>query len=235
MLRLKAVGPNSTKSLSVSNEINFKQLKNVIVEAFHEQSFKPMDFDVLFGFPPEVCTLSDEDPICPTLTTGLTLRISIKSAISPSSSSSHIPPNDAIRKRKVLSKVPSVVVGTKNQVSVLRTLDSSTKSFSVIGKSASTPIKNRSPRVRKLKVSDCASSENDIIEHLIEAVNGGKGSRNKILRKVFRSAVSNQYNTTKAVARLSSLYAGTQNHHILIYACFIVLDTLIRQVFNQRK
>lgn len=67
------------------------------------------------------------------------------------------------------------------------------------------------PKKRKARaLNNSASSENDIVEHLVEALNGGKGSRNKILRKVFRNAVTLQYDSSKAVARLSSLYAGTK-------------------------
>lgn len=208
MLRLKVVSPDSTKSLSVSNEINFKQLKGVIVESFQDQSIKEEDFDILYGFPPEVCTLSDDQLICPTLNSGMTLRMVIKTSTCTSSlsTSSQVPLNN-VHKRKA-SKTTDTLQGTKKQISILRNLDASSKTFSVSVKSAPTPIKNK-PRVRKMKSSDHASSENDIIEHLIEALNGGKGNRNKILRKAFRNAVSLQYNSSKAVARLSSLYAGT--------------------------
>lgn len=53
------------------------------------------------------------------------------------------------------------------------------------------------------------ATESDIAEHLISAVSGGSSRRDKVLRKVFRSAVEYQYSSSKAVARLQAVYAGT--------------------------
>ncbi len=42
----------------------------------------------------------------------------------------------------------------------------------------------------------------------MEAVTGGTGRRNKVLRDVFRKAVEHQYNSTKALALLNAVYSG---------------------------
>lgn len=59
------------------------------------------------------------------------------------------------------------------------------------------------------KNGSSGTSESDISEHLLSAVSGGSSTRDKILRKVFRNAVEYQYSSSKAVARLQAVYAGS--------------------------
>lgn len=67
------------------------------------------------------------------------------------------------------------------------------------------------PRQGQTQDGGQGTTESDISEHLISAVSGGSSRRDKVLRKVFRSAVEYQYSSSKAVARLQAVYAGTYN------------------------
>ncbi len=80
---------------------------------------------------------------------------------------------------------------------------------SSVGSSSSISTKQRTKKTfRKIPLEDTASNETDISVHLMEAVTGGTGRRNKVLRDVFRKAVEHQYNSTKALARLNAVYSG---------------------------
>ena len=72
--------------------------------------------------------------------------------------------------------------------------------------------KERAPRRPKAT----AGNEEDIADHLLSAVTGGGSGRDRILRKVFRSAVENQYESSKAVARAASL--SNQSYSIATHA-----------------
>lgn len=63
-------------------------------------------------------------------------------------------------------------------------------------------------RRHRLRAADQAGSTEDIATHLVEAVSGGKGTRNKVLRSVFRKAVEHEYDAVQAVARMQAVYSG---------------------------
>jgi hypothetical protein len=72
------------------------------------------------------------------------------------------------------------------------------------------------PKVKRASSSRSkAGNEEDIADHLLSAVTGGGASRDKMLRKVFRGAVANQYESSKAVARAASLEGGRYTIHTL--------------------
>lgn len=59
---------------------------------------------------------------------------------------------------------------------------------------------------RTRAASATAGSAEDVAEHLIAAASGGSGSRDRMLRGVFRKAVEHQYNATQAVARIHAVF-----------------------------
>lgn len=175
-------------------------------------------FDLLWGYPPSICNLSDTTTIDGNITKNDNVRVQLsdqrgqaegvgtgllgkgkggnKKAKSPSSSSSSSSNN---------TNNP----GFGSRIATL----SSPSGRSRGKKRQPRPISGQPARQRRRVIdnSDVESSgdgQQDIMSALMSAAEGGGGGRDKALRSVFRAAVHYQYDSSTAVARLSASYAG---------------------------
>ena len=201
MLRLKIIGNGGTpQSISIPSSSLYKDLKAAVLECFKDSISS--DLVVMYGFPPAVCKLSDNDLVSSTIESGQTLRILFETVSTPGSSIH----TTSAKARAALKKTISQPTFKKSNITNLRGIETSSRSFKVQPTNNTTDnnVRRGTKRLRDHQVS----SENDIVDHLLEALNGGTGKRSKILREVFRNAVHLQYNANKAVHRLDALYSG---------------------------
>eukprot|EP01035_Chromulina_nebulosa_P006926 gene6926-9339_t len=205
MLRLKITGTSGPpQSISIPSSSLYRDLKAAVLECFKDSVSS--DIVLMYGFPPEVCQLSDNDPVSPTIESGQTLRVSFKTLSCAPGSLTH---TTSAKARAALKKSISQPTVRQSNIANLHGIETSSRSFRVQPNSSSTPAtKNNVRRGTKRLRDHQVSSENDIVDHLLEALNGGTGKRSKILRDVFRNAVNLQYNASKAVHRLDALYSG---------------------------
>ena len=211
MLRLKIIGIGGCpQSILIPSSSLYKDLKAAVRECFKEFMSPNDDLVLMYGFPPEIFKLSDNDPVVPTIESGQTLRASDKNLSSAQCSSTHISSSQG---RAALKKTVSQIRSAKSNIVNLQGMETSTRSFQVQHSSStsSTSSQGATKNVRRgtKRIRDHqVSSENDIVDHLLEALNGGTGKRSKVLRDVFRNAVHLQYNSSKAVHRLDAVYSG---------------------------
>ena len=212
MISLRIIGINgTTTSISIPAESLFKALKDLIVDSFQISATQRNDIEILYGFPPQACKLLEDEPISPSIQSGQTLRIILSKKVDGEGFTTLIPSINSSTVSTAKSKKlppkkssPSPQTGKSSNIVTLKGTDVSSRSFKV----QNSQDKPTPKRVKRIRTSGQGTSENDIAEHLIEALSGGKGTRNKILRKVFRNAVSLQYKSSQAVARLGAVYAG---------------------------
>eukprot|EP01040_Poterioochromonas_malhamensis_P009607 gene9607-10431_t len=195
LLTLRVRGPKDMVTISISSDKTFGELKELIESKLSLDLSK--DYVIFGGFPPKSIELDDDEQL-----------------------SGHITNQDNLRVQySELSGQQKMGISKKGKAKTVPTTSKTPAMVPFSGRVAGLkpppkpPVKNKGTRkssssTRRLSASDTASSEADISEHLIEAVNGGTGKRNKILRKVFRDAVEYQYNSAKAVSRLQSVYSG---------------------------
>jgi hypothetical protein len=197
MIQVRVRGPKETVTVSIELSSTFQELKELIQEKLHLDK----DFELMGGFPPKAMALQDDDILQGHLNQNDSLRVQFiefagQQAVGISKKSK------STAKKPSIAQTPSkpVFVPFGGRVASLNPPPRPPKRKSTSA--------NAAPRRTRLSASDSASSEADISEHLLSAVSGGTGKRNKILRKVFRDAVEHQYNSAKAVSRLQAVYSG---------------------------
>lgn len=200
MLTLKVRGPKGVVSISIDESASFRDLKSAIAEKLDLDDED--GFDILAGYPPGPIKIEDDALIMGSVSNNESIRIQPKEL-----SGVQAQGTAAKKKRgaKAVTKDPTRPSTSSQPLtfgSKIATLHPTT-----IRKSSPVSSQPKQKR-RRLSKSDMAGNEGDICEHLIQAVSGQKGTRSKILRKVFRDAVSLQYNSTKAISRLNAVYSG---------------------------
>ena len=189
-IRIRGFTAAQTITMLTPPSIKLIDLKLQIVDSLLLDDKNPNHFDILLGFPPVL--LDEDNDFIVILSRGDSIRLQKKLMAGIQAYSD--------------KKYPTTNRASKTSNNNIHTLNSSSVSPKV--------QKNQSIR-RKAT----GSNEEDIADHLINAVNGGSSSRDKTLRKVFRSAIELQYATTKAVDRLGSVYSGgytiTENNSVL--------------------
>lgn len=209
MISIRVRGPKDTQTITFNPQsTSFQQLKVIIREKFNLQK----EFDLLGGgFPPKLLELDDEDLLEGHLSVNDSLRIQLKELSGQQAVG--IPKQTtkkaaATKKAASTTAAPLVPFGAR-----VASLNPPKPKPNRQKASAS----SSTPRTRRVSVKDAASSEADISEHLLEAVQiGSTGKRNKTLRKVFKQAVYHQYDSSKAISRLQAIYSGNytikENH-----------------------
>ena len=229
-LNLRARGPSSTCTLLLNKSDTVHELRNKIIDTFKlgEQAF-----DILHGFPPSALQLSGEVLLNSFLSNNDSIRVQLTTMSGVQCQGKkplpkNKPPGKGVKRKvggscSISSSSPSsfgariATLPSKNVPS-----SSSSRSFLVCSpasraysSSVSTePRQKKSGRHYRVSARDVAHSENDIAEHLLSAASGGAGMRNRILRSVFRNAVSHQYDSSKAVARVNAVFAGPTAYRI---------------------
>lgn len=178
------------------------------------------DVDLILGIPPVTRILAFADLESPITSNGITNNEQIRvqpSALAGTQLQGH--GKIKIARKKAASKTHSSPATSSTSRVQIATLHAS----------SSTPA----PRQRTSKST--AGTEEDIAEHLISALQGGATSRDKSLRRVFRSAVEGRYNESKAIDRIGSLtdstYTITQSNAVhLLGTAQSVSSSLLSQI-----
>jgi hypothetical protein len=207
MLSIRVRGPKDTITLSLPVSTTYAELK----EQIKSKLFLQKEFDLLCGFPPKVIELADDAVIDEHIQNNDSLRVQLselaghQAVATPKKSKSKSPAKSGGSSSSFGSLVPFA-----NRVASLSNPKGTRKTSSSLKSSAvSAAGKRRAPRRSAgQSSSSTGSGEGDLCEHLLEAVSAGStGNRNKVLRKVFRDAISFQYNESKAISRLHAVYS----------------------------
>jgi hypothetical protein len=223
----------ATLSIDVDLDGSVGNLKKKIAEAFKVL----IPFNILTGYPPTICSLSDDALIQGNFTANEVLRIQCTELVS---SEQEIP---AVQKKSSRpSKKPAAVTSSSSNDRIVMNSGSSsssnnnnkctTPSFGSRIMTLSGPARTKSPSssvaskrnnlgppvtiaTRKPRRSagirskeSSGDGKEDICSALMSAAEGGVGGRSKALRSVFRSAVAHQYDDSLAVSRLRAAFAG---------------------------
>jgi hypothetical protein len=207
-LTLRIVSPEGKKViLNVNSNITFSILKQKCCEilSLNYNLLEP-SFDLLWGFPPtnqqEINNLNDDRLIHDYIKHNESLKIQLKESIGKQAQgeSYNKKTKSDVKYEKQKNKTnTSPIISNKPAfgariATIHRTIERKR-------------VREKTTRKRVNKTK--GSSEQDICEHLISAVSvGSTGTRNKMLKKVFRDAVSHQYDDVKSVVRLEATYSG---------------------------
>ena len=235
-MNLKVRGPTSTINLSISPDLTYDEFKLLLSQEFKFNN--KQEYDVMSGYPPMIVQiaspnttllkdiLSNNDNIRlqlkedsgkqlqgkTTIVTKSKTKSSLHSGTTTTSSSSSAAAASSIMNTSS-SKSSSLSFGAK--ISDLSTLVSPNRNTSnnTAGSKRNTEIDasgNEQPakHTRHHRSTEKITSEDDICEHLLNAINGGNTNIHKTLRRVFRNAVGLQYNATKAIDRLNAGLSG---------------------------
>jgi hypothetical protein len=197
ILTLKVRGPKGIVSISIDEDASLKELKGTIAENLDLEDED--GFDILAGFPPSPLKIEDESPIKGHVSNNESIRIQPKEL-------SGVQAQGKPNKKRAANSATKEASSNRSQPLTFGAKIATLHPAPI--RKVTRPSSQPQPKRRRLSKSDIATSEADICEHLIQAVGGQKGTRGKILRKVFRDAVSHQYNATKAIARLNAVYGG---------------------------
>ena len=181
-------------------------------------------FDILWGYPPAVCDLSDDALLGTTIASNDILRIrkivgecEVPVAVAKSSKSSAKVKKTTPKKAagSNIKQSPSMSNGRGTALTFGSRIATLAGPVPVRGRARSagqisTSVTQRRPRAsasskKKERTGDGAE---DICSALMSAADGGTGGRSKALRSVFRNAVAHQYNDSTAIARLRAVFAG---------------------------
>ena len=212
----------SLESLQLPADCTVANLFEVIAKNFK----LPLDtFDLLWGYPPTVCSLPGDFLISNRLSANERIKVQLsdkrgKQAYSDPSTTPSTK-NKGLKSKsqaqKPSPKSSGIKSSSRKSSSSLNTPQSTTfgaQIMTLTGKlHSNTSSRNHSisssARIRKTRTSRVKGESTDICEALVSAVSSGSGSgRDKALRSVFRKAVAHQYDDVKAVARLAASYAG---------------------------
>jgi len=234
-MNLKVRGPTSIINLSISPDLTYDEFKQLLSQEFKLSN--KQEYDLMYGYPPRVIQvvspdttllkdiLSNNDNIrlqlkedsgkqlqgkTTTIVTKSKTKVSLHSGTTTSSAAS------SATASSIMNKSSSLSFGAK--ISDLSTLVSPNRNSSnTTGAKRNTEVdasgnEQPSKRTRRHRSTDKITSEDDICEHLLNAINGGSTNIHKALRRVFRNAVGLQYNATKAIDRLN---AGLFGHYTI--------------------
>lgn len=203
---LKVKGPGINFDLDINDCETVGKMRQLIAEKFG----KGKEFDLLLGYPPTPITENDNVKLSNFVKVSDILRVQPKSLSGQQmkGNESIKQPNKRKRAQKPIEKVKSPIRTISAPSSNRSFLVTTGSSINRRNSSNNEPTPPAPKRRRKMNKSNEVTTENDISDHLISAVSGGTGNRSKMLRKVFRNAVSLQYDSSKAVARLSSIHGG---------------------------
>lgn len=219
MLVLKVRGTSGVMSLEVKESSTFGALRKQIADALH---FASVDaFDILAGFPPTAIAFSDNVIIMGHIKNNESVRVQAKE-LAGLQAQGHTPAPSKITKKANKAKAAPVASssGFGARIASLHSAPTSSSRSSssanrapvprgtIAGLNTSSRVSSSRKRQTRINVNDVVKDESDIAIHLMSAVNGGSGKRDKTLRKVFRNAVEYQYNSTKAVARMHAIFSG---------------------------
>ncbi|KAJ1416691.1 hypothetical protein B484DRAFT_401087 [Ochromonadaceae sp. CCMP2298] len=199
-LNLKARGPGGVAaSLRVSVDSTFAEL----VELLLREMKLTGPIDILHGFPPAVVDEPANRPIGEFLSNNEGLRVQLKSssgqqaqATTPLRKAKAAKPASASSEQKGVRGFGAVIAGVHGPVTAKKRAVGA-------GVGGSGPVKRR-----RVSSKDKASSESDLADILMKAVNGGHGTGDKIFRQVFRGAMAHEYDNQKAMSRLNALLSG---------------------------
>jgi len=225
-LNLKVRGPTSTINLSVSPDLTYDEFKILLSQEF--KFTNEQEYDLMNGFPPLILQASADALLKNILSNNDNIRLQLKE-----DSGKQLQGKPMINKVKSKSKSLSTGTTTSSEVasSIMNKSSSMSSSLSFGAKitdlSTLSSPKNKSnntgskritdndacggeksPKRTRHRSTDKITSEDDICEHLLNAINGGTTNINKVLRRVFRNAVGLQYNATKAIDRLNAGLSG---------------------------
>ena len=240
MLNLRVLSPKGIKSsISISSSSSIGELRKLCCDVFDVHVTL---VDMLWGFPPHLITLEDDECVLNNIDNNETIRLQLKenaqviiqgksppmktkgtkkttttaTTSSTCSSSSGFGARIAsIANGKVVHEKRNIETKSNNSKNKKQKTDNS-----YWEKLVNDAIKDTEPNSNRVKATvrgsrSTAGSEGDITEHLIAAANGETNSRGKNFRKVFKTAVELTYAWTLSVQRLGSLYSG----HYTIEEC----------------
>ena len=210
----------ATMAMIVYSNTTIGSLRKEIADMFKIE----YAFDILWGYPPTVCCLTDDALIGANVASNDILRIRkvveenpIPVSVAKSSQSS------AKVRKATPKKAPgsgikassSVTSGRGNSLTFGGRIATLAGSGPARGKvrsvgQMSTSLAKRRPRAsaNSKKKERTGDGTEDICSALMSAADGGSGGRSKALRSVFRNAVAHQYNDSTAIARLRAVFAG---------------------------
>ena len=234
MLNLRVLSPNGIKSsIIVSSSECLGELKRLCCESCKIPNSDAVD--LLWGFPPRIINLNDNDILNNNIENNETIRVQLKensglkqaqtpiakgkkkkevtsnnnnsSSSSSSSSSSTFGARIASisNGKVVLEKRPSDNT-SKNSNKRQKTNESYWNKL--INKTMKEDNSSNGGKRVKKTVRSSAGSEGDITEHLVAAATGDVSTRSKNFRKTFKHAMELNYAWTLSVQRLASLYSG---------------------------
>jgi hypothetical protein len=211
-LRLRT--PAGSVTITCPEDTTYSSLISLIQTTLDSPT---INFEILFGYPPQSFQLESDSLISKSLKENDTLIIKfIENRVPQLSEQKGKKSSKKSLEKKIAKKTtvsaPPPVRGFGSNIHTLT--GSSVKNLNKISSkkgqrtsSLSTPSAISPPR-RRSRTNLHLQSEDDIGSQLINALNGSTGKSNQFLRHVFHRAVSHQYDQTKAEARVTSLQSG---------------------------
>lgn len=201
ILRVRGPPPEGISgTLKISDWETLGTLKRKCMELVSLPIDRVDTVELLWGFPPTKKDLNDDDIIAGHITNQDNVRIQfVESAGKQAMSLKAYKAERKGKKTSSSSATQSKPLIFGANVNTLHNSSSTTRNYTTV----------RAKKKIQSVAKSSAQAEEDISEYLIAAANGDSGSRSKLLRNVFRKAVSNQYNERVIIARLESAYASS--------------------------
>ena len=250
MLNLRVLSPKGIKSsLQILSSSSIYDLRSACCGIFDINDISSII--MLYKFPPEVVTLSDDTTLTSNIENNETIRLQLKENSQVQMQGNPSPKSSTSKgKKKVTNqnetKTHSFGFGARlasiadgKIVHEKRKIDSSNNDKKKKQKSSDNywdklvqnTLKDSEASVRpKVRASrgSSASNEGDISEHLIAAASGEMNTRGKSFRKAFKTAIEYHYQWSLSVQRLGTNVTNptTTNIQLIKYFRFIVFGTL---------
>mmetsp|Transcript_36338 Transcript_36338/g.37009 ORF Transcript_36338/g.37009 Transcript_36338/m.37009 type:complete len:693 (-) Transcript_36338:56-2134(-) len=201
---LRVRGPLSSTVVRCMPSTSIGDLRKLVNDSLE---LGEADFDLLWGYPVKKLECDLSESIINHLSTNetITVRLSAGAVNSPHRGILQSLSQNQSRSKSRQSPTSTSPVGRSTSSG----LNFGARIASLSSPKGRSPVdKSSSPRIKRSRIQSSASNEEDISIHLLAAVSGGTGKRDKMLRAAFRRAVELQYDTATAQARVSSALSG---------------------------